>query len=129
MAARAAEKENRADQTAGLDVMPEASAEIEPILDDLARRETRILSHLAAQESVRALERAGYVHKSPLRSAGFRVLRAGDLPSILIELGYLSNPEDVRALTDSEARASKARALATAILRLPLAPRATSALP
>ena len=113
LAARAAEKENRADLIAGLDADEEAKGGIEPILVDLARRETRAFGQLAARHTVTALGHR--THKTPLRGAGFRVLRATDMPSILIELGYLSNPQDLRALVDGNDQKSLAETLAHAL--------------
>ncbi|MFN3482580.1 MAG: N-acetylmuramoyl-L-alanine amidase [Rhabdaerophilum calidifontis] len=113
-AARAAEKENRADLMAGLDPDTEARDGIGDILADLARRETRIFNQLAARAAIGAIRHGAALHKVPLRSAGFRVLRAPDMPSILIELGYLSNAEDLAALHDDRARATLARTLARA---------------
>lgn len=113
LAARAAEKENRADLVAGLDADEEAKGGIEPILLDLARRETRAFGQLAARQTVTAL--GNRTHKTPLRGAGFRVLRAPDMPSILIELGYLSNPQDLRALVDGNDQKSLAETLAHAL--------------
>lgn len=113
LAARAAEKENRADLIAGLDADEEARGGIETILVDLARRETRAFAQLAARQTVTAL--GNRTHKTPLRGAGFRVLRAPDMPSILIELGYLSNPQDLRALADGNDQKSLAETLANAL--------------
>lgn len=115
-AARAAEKENRADVAAGLDA-PEAQREgVDDILFDLARRETRLFSQLAARGVAQSIQRSGRLHKTPLRSAGFRVLRAPDMPSILVELGYLSNPEDLQALMQEAGRQKLAQGLAAALL-------------
>lgn len=116
-AARAAEKENRADLMAGLDVAEEARDGVGGILADLARRETRIFNAVAARDAMLALRKSAVVHKVPLRSAGFRVLRAPDMPSILIELGYLSNPEDLAVLSGEAARQRLSVALAAALTR------------
>lgn len=113
LAARAAEKENRADLIAGLDADEEARGGIETILVDLARRETRAFAQIAARQTVNAL--ASRTHKTPLRGAGFRVLRAPDMPSILIELGYLSNPQDSRALADRSEQKALAEMLANGL--------------
>lgn len=113
-AARAAEKENRADLIAGLDADEEAKGGIETILVDLARRETRAFAQIAARQTVSALGNSR-LHKTPMRAAGFRVLRAPDMPSILIELGYLSNPADLAGLMDEQARGGLAAALAEAL--------------
>jgi N-acetylmuramoyl-L-alanine amidase len=52
---------------------------------------------------------------NPHRFAGFRVLRAPDVPSVLLELGYLSNPDDEALLRDPEWRAKAANGIASAI--------------
>jgi N-acetylmuramoyl-L-alanine amidase len=115
-AARAAEKENRADVAAGLEAPEDQREGVDNILFDLARRETRIFSQLAARNVAQSIQKAGRLHKTPLRSAGFRVLRAPDMPSILVELGYLSNPEDVAALIQEAGRQKLASSLALALL-------------
>ncbi|MBN8534769.1 MAG: N-acetylmuramoyl-L-alanine amidase [Rhizobiales bacterium] len=122
-AARAAEKENRADLIAGLDADEEAKGGIETILVDLARRETRAFAQIAARQTVSALGNAR-LHKTPMRAAGFRVLRAPDMPSILIELGYLSNPADLAGLMDDQTRGGLVSALAEALEAFVLTTRA-----
>jgi len=97
-AARVAEKENQADSAAGLDRAEDAS-EVSDILFDLTRRETRAYSHVFAHTLVNYWKVAGRLNKNPQRSAGFRVLKAPDVPSVLLELGYLSNEKDDLALT------------------------------
>ena len=52
-----------------------------------------------AHKLVGELKGVARLHKSPLKSAGFRVLRAPDVPSVLIELGFVSNGEDLKQLT------------------------------
>jgi N-acetylmuramoyl-L-alanine amidase len=123
-AARAAEKENRADLLAGLDADEEARGGVESILVDLARRETRAFAQIAARKTVDALG-APRLHKTPLRGAGFRVLRAPDMPSILIELGYLSNPQDLQNLMDPRFQAGLVRALAETLQAFALQTRFT----
>jgi hypothetical protein len=62
---------------------------------DLAKRETRTFSSAVfARNLVEKLGGSVKMHKVPLRSAGFRVLSAPDVPSVLIELGYMSSPKD-----------------------------------
>lgn len=116
-AARAAEKENRVDLLAGLDADEESKGGVDSILNDLARRETRVFAQVIARDAVSAIRNAARVHKSPLRAAGFRVLRAPDVPSILVELGFLSSPDDMITLTDAQKRQKLADSLADAALR------------
>lgn len=93
-AAELADKENRADALAGVATMPTSDA-VGDILIDLTRRETDRFSHEFAAGLVSRLSAAGKaIRSNPHRSAGFRVLKAHDVPSILLELGFLSNRED-----------------------------------
>ncbi len=97
-AARLAEIENKADLIAGVD-LSEESDEVAGILFDLAQRETKNFSALFARTLVSAMKAAGRIHKTPLKSAGFRVLKAHDTPSVLVELGYMSSREDLKLMT------------------------------
>lgn len=96
-AARLAEQENRADVIAGVD-LKEEPADVAGILIDLAQRETKTFSVQFAHKLVSDLRPTIRLHKEPLKSAGFRVLRAPDIPSVLVELGYVSNKDDLRLL-------------------------------
>jgi N-acetylmuramoyl-L-alanine amidase len=102
-AARVAEKENQADAAAGLDGSENAS-EVSDILFELTRRETRAYSHAFAHTLLNYWRVAGRLNKNPQRSAGFRVLKAPDVPSVLLELGYLSNEKDDIALLSPQWR-------------------------
>jgi N-acetylmuramoyl-L-alanine amidase len=113
-AARVAEKENQADAAAGLDRAEDAS-EVSDILFDLTRRETRAYSHVFAHTLLNYWKVAGRLNKNPQRSAGFRVLKAPDVPSVLLELGYLSNEKDDLALTSPEWREKAVARMAEAI--------------
>jgi len=97
-AARLADKENRADAIAGVDLTGK-SDDVAGILVDLAHRETKNFSGLFARTLAGRMQSATPMHPSPLRSAGFTVLRAPDVPSVLVELGFLSNSLDVKLLT------------------------------
>ncbi len=111
-----ADKENRADALAGAE-SPETVEEVSGILADLTRRETRLFSQHIAKQVVQDAGSAMRLNKNPHRSAGFRVLTAPDVASILIELGYLSSSEDI-ALLQSDAWRDKATgAIASAIGR------------
>ncbi len=114
--ARLAEKENRADLVAGVESREDVT-DVADILFDLTRRETRHLSMAFAQRLVSTLDRTVKTNKNPLRSAGFRVLKAPDVPSILLELGYLSSPDDARLLTSPDWREAATTAVADAITR------------
>lgn len=98
--ARLAERENKADAIAGLDLSDEPS-EIADILIDLTRRETRMFSANFARTLAGEMRHATRMHRLPLRSAGFQVLRAHDIPSVLVELGFVSSAKDVEMLTSA----------------------------
>ena len=115
-AARVAETENAADTAGGLIDKAEAAG-LHDILSDLTRRETRVLGRSFARNLVTAWRDVGELNKNPLRSAGFRVLKAADFPSVLFELGYLSNPGDVKNLSSPEWREKAVAKVATAIER------------
>ena len=96
-AARLAEQENRADTIAGVNLKTEPE-DVAGILLDLAERETKGYSLQFARKLLADLKTVTRLHKEPLKSAGFRVLRAPDIPSVLIELGYVSNHSDLESL-------------------------------
>ena len=113
-AARLAEKENRADIIAGVDLKTEPD-DVAGILLDLAERETKGLSVKFAHKLVGDMRQATQLHKKPLKSAGFRVLRAPDVPSVLVELGYVSNRGDLKSLLSDAWRVRTADSIARAI--------------
>jgi N-acetylmuramoyl-L-alanine amidase len=97
-AASLAEVENRADVIAGLDIAPEAT-DVADILIDLAKRETKTFSLQFARALVTEMRNATRMHKEPMRSASFVVLKAPDIPSVLVELGYVTNKQDLKSMT------------------------------
>ena len=115
-AARIAERENAADKAAGVEQKQEAEG-VADILFDLKRRETRAYAHIFSRGVVEEWRGAGRLNRNPERSAGFVVLKAPDFPSVLLELGYLSSPQDVKALASPEWRARAEASLVSAIDR------------
>jgi N-acetylmuramoyl-L-alanine amidase len=113
-AARLAEKENRADVIAGVNLKAEPD-DVAGILLDLAERETKSFSLQFAHKLISELKGATRLHKTPLKSAGFRVLRAPDVPSVLVELGYVSNQADLQSLLSDSWRNRTADTVARAI--------------
>ena len=113
-AAAKAIRENLADQIAGIEV-EEESQEVADILADLIRRETQNFSIRFARSLVGELTTTTRMIKNPHRFAGFRVLRAPDVPSVLLELGYLSNPDDEAQLRDPEWRGKAADSILSAV--------------
>ena len=96
-AERLAEAENKADAIGGVNLTEEPT-EVADILIDLARRETRTFSNRFARLLMGEMKTTARMHKRPLKSAGFKVLKAPDVPSVLVELGYVSNKEDLEHL-------------------------------
>jgi len=113
-AARLAEDENRADVIAGLDLSAETN-DVADILIDLARRETKGLSVQFARALASDLRNATRLHPQPLKSAGFVVLKAPDIPSVLIELGYVTNRQDLKSMTSDAWRGRTTDAIVQAI--------------
>jgi N-acetylmuramoyl-L-alanine amidase len=113
-AARLAESENRADLIAGIDMSHEPG-DVADILIDLAQRETKAFSLHLAKTLVADMKKVARMHKHPMKSAGFRVLKAPDVPAVLIELGYVSNKDDLKQLTSGGWRAKTAGAIRLAI--------------
>jgi N-acetylmuramoyl-L-alanine amidase len=113
-AARLAEAENKADVIAGVDLTAEPN-DVANILVDLAQRETKTFSMQFARTVVDELKSAARMHKHPLKSAGFKVLTAPDVPSVLIELGYMSTKDDLKQLNSPVWRARTAQAVVKAV--------------
>ena len=112
---RLAEKENMSDVIAGVDLRGENSP-VATILIDLAQRDTMNRSARFAETVVTSLPTATLVRPTtPHRSAGFAVLKAPDVPAVLIELGYLSNAKDEAEMATPAWRARVAQAIAKAI--------------
>ncbi len=109
-----AERENLSDQLGGVEVKVD-SPEVADILFDLIRRETHSFSMSFANALVGELSTTVGLINNPHRFAGFRVLRAPDVPSVLVELGYLSNPEDEAQLINPEWRDKAADSIINAI--------------
>lgn len=113
-AERLAEAENKADAIGGLNLTEEPT-EVADILIDLAQRETRTFSNRFARLLMTEMRTATRMHKHPLKSAGFRVLKAPDVPSVLVELGYVSNKEDLGHLVSENWRSRTVASVAHAI--------------
>ena len=109
-----ADQENKSDIIAGFAV-PQMAPQVVDILVDLMRREMRVQSYMAAQAIVHQLEPSVQLRRFPVRQADFFVLQAPDVPSVLVELGFLSNATDIANLMQSEWRDRTAEAIARGI--------------
>ena len=113
-AEKLAESENKADAIAGIDLTEEPT-EVADILIDLTQRETRAFSSRFAKTLMHEMKTVARMHKHPLKSAGFRVLKAHDVPSVLVELGYVSNKGDLHNLVSDNWREKTASSVSAAI--------------
>jgi N-acetylmuramoyl-L-alanine amidase len=109
-----ADRENLSDKLAGIEIENE-NQEVADILIELIRRETHSFSMKFAQSLVGELSNSVGLINNPHRSAGFRVLKAPDVPSVLVELGYLSNPKDEEQLRDPDWRGKAAESISKAV--------------
>ena len=109
-----ADNENKTDVIAGF-AMPQMAPEVVDILLDLMRREMRHQSFMAAQAIVHQLQPSVELRRFPVRQADFFVLQAPDVPSVLLELGFLSNAADMANLLEGEWQDRTADALARGI--------------
>ena len=116
MADDLAHRENLSDEVAGVSLQ-DAPSGVADILLDLTRRETQAFSVAMARTVVSSFEGQVGLINNPHRYAGFRVLQAHDIPSVLLELGFLSNPEDEKLLLDEAWRKKVADLLASAVAR------------
>ncbi len=114
-AAALASKENQSDVIAGVD-LGGGNATVAPILIDLAQRDTMNRSSRFATGAVATLTAAtDILPRQPHRAAAFVVLKAPDVPAVLIELGYLSNEGDAGQMNTVRWRNGVARAIGQAV--------------
>jgi N-acetylmuramoyl-L-alanine amidase len=113
-AARIAARENASSRASGGSGRLQ-NPDVADILFDLKRRETRTYAHIFSRGLVDNLRNSAKLNHNPERSAGFVVLKAPEFPSVLVELGYLSNPQDVQSLASPEWRAKAAAAMVKTI--------------
>lgn len=111
-----ARKENKSDLIAGVD-LDDQSNDVVNILIDLAQRETMNESAIFARKLINEMGKTRKLLRNTHRFAGFAVLKAPDIPSVLVELGYLSNRNDERLLRNRRQRMRMAAAMSTAVER------------
>lgn len=111
-----AERHDRADLLSGTDLSA-ADDLVTDVLLDLARQETQPRSEALAQAIVDGLaEQGGPLNRRPLRAAGFSVLKSADIPSVLVEIGFLSSARDLENLKNPEWRAKAARGILAGLI-------------
>lgn len=111
-----AEAHDRADLLAGVDLAGNDD-EVAGILIDLARLETAPRAGALADQLVMGLASAGAtLHRHPRLEAGFSVLKAADIPSVLMELGFLSDADDLENLQNADWRARVQHGIRDALL-------------
>jgi len=110
-----AERHDRSDILSGVDLSG-ADDSVTDILLDLARQETQPRTEALAAALVAGMaQTGGPMNRRPLRAAAFSVLKAADIPSVLIEIGFLSSPRDLKNLSDAEWRAGMAVGIANGL--------------
>jgi len=110
-----AERQDRADLISGVDLTHHDDV-VAGVLMDIARHETEARSDMLAGELVSGITGAlGKMHKRPHLEAGFSVLRAPDIPSVLIELGFISSDRDLEKIRDPKWRDSLAEGILAAL--------------
>jgi N-acetylmuramoyl-L-alanine amidase len=125
-----AQKENDADLIGGVNINVKDPFLARTLLD-LSQTATKSDSQRLAKAVLGELGGINHLHKSGVEQAGFAVLKAPDIPSILVETAFISNPEEERKLADGNYQEQMAEALARGILRYleqnPPSPKATVA--
>jgi N-acetylmuramoyl-L-alanine amidase len=109
-----ARTENSADRFVGRE-WRDTSPQVAQILASLVQRETRIGSVQIARGMVGSLDQDLPMLQNPARHAGFVVLKAADIPSVLVEMGFMSNPRDEAALRQDAHRKLVAQAMQRAV--------------
>ncbi|NSY37083.1 N-acetylmuramoyl-L-alanine amidase [Leisingera sp. ANG59] len=114
--AKLAERHLRGDLLSGTD-LSQADDGVTAVMLDLARQETQPRSDALAAALIDGLRGQGRpINNRPLRSAGFSVLKSADIPSVLVELGFLSSKRDIKNLVDAEWRAKAARGILNGLI-------------
>ncbi|KIC39331.1 N-acetylmuramoyl-L-alanine amidase [Leisingera sp. ANG-M7] len=114
--AKLAERHLRGDLLSGTD-LSQADDGVTAVMLDLARQETQPRSDALAAALIDGLRAQGQpINNRPLRSAGFSVLKSADIPSVLVEIGFLSSKRDLKNLVDAEWRANAARGILNGLI-------------
>jgi N-acetylmuramoyl-L-alanine amidase len=112
-----ADHENSVDIIGGID-LPPADKDVTAILFDLTARRTRNTAQHVKSGFVQAMSRNWHLLERPMRAANFVVLRAPDVPSMLVETGFLSNPHDEQILCQPQERQKIAQLMAKDLAKI-----------
>lgn len=106
-----AERHDRGDLISGIDLSG-SDDQVADVLLDMARQETKPRTNALAQALANGMaQQGGPMNRRPLRTASFSVLKAADIPSVLVELGFLSSPRDLKNIQNPEWRAQMAQGI------------------
>ncbi|MEQ1731845.1 MAG: N-acetylmuramoyl-L-alanine amidase, partial [Vicinamibacterales bacterium] len=114
-AQKLAEKENLSDVFAGVEALQDEQPDVAGILNDLMRRETSNSSQAFTGTLLEYMKKSTGLSREPHRHAAFKVLRSPDMPSVLVELGYLSNREDEKLLVARDWQDQVAQSIGKAV--------------
>ena len=119
MAAHLAEKENRSDLIGGVNRVPlhNKGDDLIKVLIELSQTGTKEISTKMADQVLSELKTVGHVHSNRVQRAGFSVLKSPDVPSILVETAFISNPQEARNLASSKHQQKLANAMFAGIKR------------
>ncbi|MBC7740423.1 MAG: N-acetylmuramoyl-L-alanine amidase, partial [Candidatus Saccharibacteria bacterium] len=110
-----AERHNRDDLLAGIDLSAQDDV-VATVLMDMARTQTQPRTARLAEALVTEILNANLkMHRHPLQEASFSVLKSADIPSLLLELGFLSSASDLARLSDADWRLAMAQAIRDAL--------------
>lgn len=109
-----AKRENQADLVGGVS-LDDKDEVLASVLLDLSQAASRRVSHEVAQQTVRNLRKAGKVHFKSVQKAGFVVLKSPDIPSMLVETAFISNPQEEQKLLDPQHQEKFAKAILAGI--------------
>ncbi|MEN9627634.1 MAG: hypothetical protein RJA10_861, partial [Pseudomonadota bacterium] len=112
-----ADKENAADAVGGVNVGKVRDAQLLQAMLDMSTTAQIKDSLKIGHEVLQRMGRVGRLHKGQVEQAGFAVLKAPDIPSILVETAFISNPEEEARLRDKDYRQALVQALASGIRR------------
>lgn len=111
-----ADKENAADLVGGVNFKAKDSAVLRAMLDMSTTRQIKDSLKLGS-EVLGQIRKVGHLHKGSVEQAGFAVLKAPDVPSILVETAFISNPEEEKKLRSDDYREQLVDALTAGIRR------------